>query len=142
MLDKSTPPCSADIAAHLGDRGGARLLTLESFLEENYQLKKELRFPFGGSYGWGYKYCHKNTHLCYVFFESGAITVTIQLGDRCVPAVQEAFPSFLPRTKELWEGRYPCGDSGGWVHYRILSDSELEDICTLIRIKKKPVKPK
>lgn len=43
----------------------------------------------------------------------------------------------LPKTKELWENRYPCGN-GGWVHYRVENDNELFDIQKFICIKKKP----
>lgn len=45
--------------------------------------------------------------------------------------------NMLPKTKELWENRYPCGN-GGWVHYRVENDNELFDIQKFICIKKKP----
>jgi hypothetical protein len=51
----------------------------------------------------------------------------------------ERLDSFCDRTKELWEQRYPCGE-GGWLHYRVLSRLENEDVKELIRIKKKPVR--
>jgi hypothetical protein len=114
------------------------LNSLEAFLCTNYDITRELKYPFGKDYGWGYKYSHKQTHLCYVFFESGAITVTLQLGDKLVPALEALLPRLLPKTQQLWASRYPCGEHGGWVHYRIQSDEELGDVYKLISIKKRP----
>ena len=50
----------------------------------------------------------------------------------------EKLESFLPKTRELWNDRYPCGE-GGWLHYRVFSLEEIEDIKELIKIKKNPV---
>ena len=41
-------------------------------------------------------------------------------------------------TMDLWKNRYPCGECGGWVHFRILTDDELIDVIKLLAIKKKP----
>lgn len=101
-------------------------------------MVRELKYPFGSDYGWGYKYSHKQAHLCYAFFETGAVTVTLQLGDKAVPALEALLPGMLPKTRELWASRYPCGKSGGWVHYRVLDTSELDDVFELIKIKKRP----
>lgn len=75
--------------------------------------------------------------LCYVFFEKDAFTVTITIGKGDLPKLEKELPQMLPRTKEFWESRYPCGD-GGWIHYQVLNDDELQDIKKLISIKKKP----
>lgn len=97
-----------------------------------------MRFPFGNSYGWGYKYSHQSSHLCYVFFESGAFTVTLQLGDRCVPAVEQALPGLSRKARDLWLNRYPCGERGGWIHYRVTDTDGLNDVMALVKIKRKP----
>jgi len=46
--------------------------------------------------------------------------------------------SLSQKTRELWEDRYPCGERGGWIHYRVLTDDELTDVIKLLAIKKKP----
>lgn len=138
MLSKISPS-REDIEDHIGS-SLTLFKSLETFLEKNYSLNRELKFPFGNKYGWGYKYSHNSFHLCYVFFEEGAFTVTIQIGDKLVPAAETALDSMLPKTREFWEHRYPCGDRGGWVHYRIFDEPELNDIKSLIKIKKPPVK--
>jgi len=33
----------------------------------------------------------------------------------------------------------PCGESGGWIHCRVMSDEELTDIYSFIHAKKKPI---
>jgi hypothetical protein len=139
MLDKENPPSENAVMAWLGVESNCRLMSLEEFLNGNYELTKELKFPFGNRYGWGYKYGHRSSHLCYIFFEAGAFTVTLQLGDALVKKVEQALPAMTDKTKKLWETRYPCGDHGGWIHDRVLSQADLRDVFTLIKIKKKPM---
>jgi hypothetical protein len=139
LTDKYVEPNEAFVLGYIGDEARARLMGFEDFLRLNYRLVKDMRFPFGDSYGWGYKYSHATKHLCYAFFEQGAFTVTLQLGDREAQEIAALLPELLPRTQELWEGRYPCGEHGGWIHYRVLSDGELNDVIELVKVKKRPV---
>ena len=138
LLDKSVVPDEATIREHLGEKTAKRLTDMESRLHEDYQLSRELRFPFGNSYGWGYKYSHKSNHLCYAFFEKNAFTVMLQIGDKQVPILESKLQSLLSKTQDLWKNRYPCGEYGGWLHYRVLSGDELTDVIKLLAIRKKP----
>lgn len=138
LLDKEIMPDAASIREHLGEESDKRLADMERHLSGCYQLSRTLRFPFGNRYGWGYKYSHKSSHLCYAFFEKDAFTVMLQIGDKQVPILERQFASFLPKTQALWENRYPCGARGGWVHYRVLADDEMNDVITLLTIRKKP----
>lgn len=138
MLDKNSKPADTQIQEYLGNLSYGRLTAMEEYLNTHYQIVKEIRFPFGNSYGWGYKFSHKSSHLCYAFFEKGAFTVTIQIGDQQARLVEDVLPSLLPKTRELWENRYPCGEHGGWLHYRALADEELTDLFKLINIRKNP----
>ncbi|AIZ56274.1 hypothetical protein Mpt1_c03800 [Candidatus Methanoplasma termitum] len=139
LLDKSIIPNEATIAEHIGPESRRRLNDFENDLRSNHLLSRELKFPFGNNYGWGYKYSHRSAHLCYVFFEKGAFTVTLRIGDKHVPLIEDILPSMLPKTKDLWRDRYPCGEHGGWIHYRILTDNEVGDVVKLVKIRKKPV---
>lgn len=138
LLDKNHRPDDDEIERFLGQESSLRLRGLEEYLNQNYNFVKDLRFPFGGGYGWGWKYSHGTKHLCYAFFEEGAFTVTLQIGDREVPALEKRLPDLLTKTTELWANRYPCGENGGWVHYRVLNNDELHDVIELIKIRKKP----
>lgn len=138
LLDKAVTPSEELIREYLGREAYSNLQCFERFLEENYVLKRELKFPFGNKYGWGYKYSHKTNHLCHAFIEAGAFTVTLQLGDSCVSEVEKRLPELSENASELWENRYPCGEQGGWIHYRVLLNEELKDLFELIKVKKKP----
>lgn len=138
LLDKNVVPDESKIQEYLGRQCYERLTLFEDRLKMNYQLVRELKFPFGNSYGWGYKYSHKSSHLCYSFFEKNAFTIMLQIGDKQVPLMEESLSSFLQKTQDLWANRYPCGERGGWVHYRVLNDDEVADALKLLAIRKRP----
>ncbi len=138
LLDKNDLPEEAFIREYIGKDAYALLLEFEEFLNRHYDIRRELKFPFGNQYGWGYKYSHKTSHLCYVFFESGAITVTLQLGDNCVAKINETLPFLSQKANELWQDRYICGKEGGWLHDRVLDAADLNDVVELVKIKRKP----
>jgi hypothetical protein len=135
MLDKSVTPVQSEIESFLGIDSYERMMIFEKFLRDHYELERELRFPFGNNYGWGYRYNHKAKHLCYLFFERGAFTVMFQIGDGKVAKLEQTLPQMSEKTRELWGNRYPCGSKGGWLHYQVLSESDISDICTLMNIK-------
>lgn len=137
FMDKNVIPTSLEIGDFLGKEAYNRLSKLETFLHDSYDLIRELKFPFGNNYGWGYKYSHKNKLLCYVFFERGSFTVTITIGKNELKKLYKELDKMIPKTKKLWKNRYPCGD-GGWIHYRVENDNELMDVQKLVCIKKKP----
>lgn len=130
-------PEPSEIETLLGKDASRRFHCLDAFLKSGYDALRELKFPFGSHYGWSYKYSSKGKMLCYVFFEKDAVTVTITIGKGDLPKLERELPQLLPRTRQLWENRYPCG-GGGWIHYRLLIDDELQDVKKLICIKKKP----
>lgn len=137
LLDKNNPPTSEKIKEYIETESNIILMQFEDFLNNNYDIKKEIKFPFGNNYGWGYKYSHKSSHICYVFFEAGAFTVTLQIGDNYVPRLEQVLPSLSSKANELWNNRYPCGTQGGWIHYRILGMNDLYDILEFVKVKKK-----
>jgi hypothetical protein len=139
MLDKTVIPSEKEIEEYLGTTSVQLLCLFEEELEKRYELSKEKIFPFGNNYGWCYKYSYKSKHLCHLFFEKGAFTVLLQISGKDREKLGTVLENFLPKSKELWEHRYPCGD-GGWMHYRVMNEAEVNDIIRFIEIKKKPVK--
>lgn len=139
MTNKNVPPETTEIEQYIGTRSCALLKTLEEMLNARYDIVRQLRFPFGPSYGWGYKYAHKTKHLCYLFFEKDAMTVTLQIGDKEAPMLNKILPTMPPTLQSLWEDRYPCGRNGGWVHDRILSEEDVCNLVKLIEVRKKPL---
>jgi len=137
MLDKENRPTEAQVAEHMGAEAVERLQQFESYLRSDYNLAREMRFPYGNSYGWGYKYSHKSAHLCDVFFEDGAFTVMLQVGK--AKAVEEIMDELSPKAQELWAERHPCGTGGGgWIHYQVFDDAEVSDVCKFVYARKKP----
>ena len=136
MLDKSTQPTVEQVQAHMGQEAYANLNLLEKQLMKDYDLHKTLKFPFGNTYGWGYKFAHKQAHLCYAFFEQHQFTVMLQLGDACVKEMEVLIPSLSNEVQVLWKNRYPCGEQGGWIHMPIKTEQDVNEIRQLIHIKK------
>lgn len=139
MLNKEIVPTTNDIYKTMGKEATVIFEELNDFMISSYDLSFELKFPFGNKYGWGYKISHKSKHLCYVFFEESAFTVMIQIGKNELKRLYDKFDDLSSKAKEMWEKRYPCGE-GGWLHYRVLCNNDLNDIKTLISIKKSPIK--
>lgn len=140
FLNKNQAPVLQEIEQRLGKAALRRLNILDSYLKTNYDIVRELKFPFGNQYGWGYKYSSKGKMLCYVFFEQESFTVTITIGKSEAAKLGKALPGMLTKTQELWAQRYPCG-AGGWVHYPVTDDHEIADIQKIIGLKKKPLSP-
>ena len=142
LANKKTTPAQETINNFLGPENTGRLSLFEKYLKENYDLNRELKFPFGKSYGWAYRYTHKATLLIYVFFEKDGFCCTFSINDSGAGVAAEIINTMLPKTKELWQNRYPCGKEGGWIHYSVSNNEELKDIIRLIGIKVKSKKLK
>ncbi len=138
MLNKEEIPTQETINNLLGEEGMHRLMLFEKMLRENYDLNRELKFPFGNSYGWAYRYTHKKALLLYIFFEKNGFCCTVSINDGGAGMVNEIIGIMLPKTKTLWANRYPCGKEGGWVNYSVYGDEELQDIIRLVACKVKP----
>lgn len=80
----------------------------------------------------------KQSTSAILFFEKDAITITLQIGDKEVQLLNQVLSTLSSKTQSLWENRYPCGNNGGWVHVRILSEDDLDDAIKLVEIRKKP----
>lgn len=139
LLDQAAKPDPETVAELLGANAQDRLNRLEASLRADYDLNRSLEFPFGNSYGWGYKYSHKAQMLCYAFFERGSFTITVSLGKAALPRLNAQLASLLPKTQKLWEERYPCGE-GGWVHYPVDSEEEMADVLALIHCRRPQAK--
>ena len=138
MLDKNFTPTKAEIFKHLGNTGQLLLTKFDEALSKQYDVKKELKFPFGNNYGWGYKYSHKTKHLCYVFFEKDQIDVMLQLSSKDEEKLNQLIKEGLPITKELWRNKCPCSD-GGWIDYRPKTEEDIVELMRLLAFKKKPI---
>lgn len=138
MLDKINIPTEKEIYQFIGNDAKELLKQFEETFQQKYDMQKDLKFPFGNNYGWGYKYSHKTKHLCYIFFESSEIDVMMQISSKDKEKLDEVINGGLPLTKELWKNKYPCSD-GGWINYRPKTKEDIGEILRLLAFKKKPV---
>jgi len=141
LTEKSSQPTEAFVRHFMGEAAWHRLMHLEEMLRERYVLKREMKFPFGNSYGWGFRYLHKKTLLLYVFFEEGGFCCTLSINSAGAPKVEAILGELKPRVQTLWRNRYPCGPAGGWIHLSVADDDELADFVRLVEVKVNAKKP-
>lgn len=137
LTEKAQPPTEEEVRQFIGDDAWQRLARFEALLRERYDLTRELKFPFGPSYGWGFRYGHKKSLLLYVFFEEGGFCCTISINDHGAPKVESMLKDMRPEMQVLWANRYPCGKNGGWIHYSVNRDEELADLIRFVSAKVK-----
>lgn len=135
LTEKSYPPTDACIQTFMGTDAWQRLVRFESMLNKSYDVTRQLKFPFGSDYGWGYRYAHKTSLLLYVFFEENGFSCTLSINDTGAKKIDSIFDTLLPEIQEAWKNRYPCGLQGGWIHRSVASDSELPDLIRLVAVK-------
>lgn len=130
MLDKKHEPTYEEFISHLGITK-ALFEQLDSYLSLDLETEKQLRFPYGNKYGWGMKYFIKRRHICDIFAEKDAFSVMLRLTNKQFLDVRSGVSEY---TKQFIDNKYPCGD-GGWIHYRVLSPENLQDIIVMLRLK-------
>lgn len=138
FTEKFQQPSEEFIRQFMGDDAWQRLMRFEEMLRERYDLNREIKFPFGNQYGWGFRYCHKKSLLLYVFFEEGGFCCTISINDAKAPQAEAMLGDLLPEIQAAWLNRYACGSDGGWVNRSVEKDDELPDLIRLVGIKVKP----
>lgn len=138
FTEKYHQPPEEFLKVFMGEDAWGRLMRFEAMLRERYDLNREMKFPFGNTYGWGFRYAHKKSLLLYVFFEEGGFCCTISVSDKGAPKVEAMQNELLPEIQDIWANRYACGAKGGWLNRSVESDRELPDLIRLIGVKVKP----
>ncbi len=138
LTEKHQQPQEEFVRLFMGDDAWQRLMRFEELLRERYDLSREMKFPFGNTYGWSFRYAHKKSLLLYVFFEEGGFCCTISINDKGARAVKTMLDSLRPEIQEIWKNRYACGVDGGWLNRSVASDDELPDLVRLVGVKVKP----
>ena len=135
MLDKNNVPKEEDIRNHIGEKSIDHIEIIKNSLQKMFEINMELKFPFGNNYGWGYKVSHKSKHLFYIFFEKNSISIMLQIKKIVNEKEMEQYSKLSEEGKKYWEGSYPCGKNGGWIHYRILHKKQIKDIGIFLSVK-------
>jgi hypothetical protein len=138
LLDKDKEPSEEIIHSFLGKNASNFIFIILSGLNKVFTINKQLKFPFGNNYGWGYKISIKTKHLIYIFFENRSITIMIKVNEPKKQNEIDLFNRLSLKGKKYWENRYPCS-GGGWIHYRVLTKKDLNDIGILISLRTKKI---
>jgi hypothetical protein len=135
MLNKNIVPTVKEIKEYIGKQAVENSELLKNSLKKIFELNIELKFPFGNNYGWGYKVSNKSKHMFYLFFEKDSFTVMLQINKISTEKEMEKYNKLSDEGKEYWNNRYPCGENGGWIHYRVLNKKHLQDIVLFLSIR-------
>lgn len=130
MLDKSARPTLEQMTAYCGE-AGPWYQRLCSFLEGQAEIEGEIRFPYGNHYGWGVSYRRGKKLICTLFCEDGAFTMMLRLSNAQYAAVYDKLSA---GAQQVVDARYPCSD-GGWIHLRVLGQTQFEDAKKLLSLK-------
>jgi len=135
MLNKQIIPTKDEINEFIGKKSVENIEKIKDSLEKIFAINMELKFPFGNIYGWGFKVSTKSKHLCYIFFEKGSINIMLQISKIQTEKEIEKYNKLSEEGKEYWKNKYPCGENGGWIHYRVKNKKQLKDIGIFLSIK-------
>ncbi|HPX25310.1 MAG TPA: DUF3788 family protein [Treponemataceae bacterium] len=134
LIDKLNPPTESEIINIIGKDSYTALKKIEDALTCIFDLKIDLKYPFGENYGWGYKFSHKTKHLFYIFFLNGSLSLTTRISNPKTAEENELIQKLSSNGKKCWESKYPCGD-GGWVHYDFSNCEGLHDAGIFISLR-------
>ncbi len=138
LTDENIVPTERKIIATIGSRSARLWKEIKRFLKTHYAFHPELHF-YGKKYGWCYRYRRKGKTLCVLFPENKAFTVLVTLGKKEIEHFQQDYHSFNKDSQNVFREAHQYHD-GKWIYKRVLNASDLDDIKSLIRIKKKPKK--
>lgn len=130
MLDKQVMPSFVDMTKHCGEKAEL-FLSLNEWLVTTLKTTSKIVFPYGKKYGWGQGYYYKTKLICNVFPENNALTVMMRLSEQQIEVVYKQVRKDL---QMFIDNKYPCGD-GGWIHYRLTTQEQLDDIKKTLSIK-------
>jgi hypothetical protein len=135
MLDKKSVPTEEEINEYIGEYSVECIHIIKDSLEKVFEITIELKFPFGNNYGWGYKFSNKSKHLFYLFFEKESISIQLQISKIKTEKEVERYNKLTEEGKNYWANRYPCGENGGWIEYRITNKKQLKDIGLFLSLR-------
>ena len=130
LLDKTLSPTFDDLIAYSAG-SGALWLELDKHIRESFSAQRQIRFPYGNTYGWSSKYSAKGKHICDIFAENGAFALHFRLGNSQLASV---YAGLSEHAQKACNDMYPC-NGGGWVTYRVLSPADITDAKKLVYAK-------
>jgi len=139
MLNKEIIPNDNIIQLFLGDSNIISVWNnITSFLNNNYNFDSKIIFG-GKKYGWAVKYKHGQKTIVTLLPERKSFTGLLVFGKKEVEKIFENKDIFTKQILQLIEETKQYHD-GKWIWIRLENHIFENDICNLIKIKKKPQK--
>jgi hypothetical protein len=133
--EEGRAPTAEELGVALG-RGRAAWRRLREFLAESYGLDGEWAY-YGRKYGWVVRYRKGGRALTTLSPYKGYFTAQIVLGRADYEAAREA--ELGAGTREMIAAAHAYHD-GRWLSLAVKTIKDLEDVYTLLRVKRKPAK--
>jgi hypothetical protein len=137
LLDKTREPTADEMLEAMGPRAGL-WRALQTYLDEHYAITPETVYG-GARYGWTVRYRKGGRTLCSLFPETDAFTALVVLGAREAEKALAVLDGFSPAVRTLLGDTEQLHD-GRWLWLRVLTPEENEDVMTLLRIKRRPIR--
>jgi hypothetical protein len=134
LLEKGHPPSRKEMERVVGPKA-ALFRALLDFMSASYQLEGERNFG-GKNYGWNLWYRKRGKTLVNVFPQKGYFVAQVVLGKEQVEKV-----SALTLEKNV-QGVFrqaPQYHDGRWMYIPVKTKRDVQDVQSLIRLKRKPV---
>lgn len=133
-------PVKNEIVEHIGIQALAAWNELISFVDTNYGF--EPVWNTAGKYGkWEVKYRRSGKTLCSFYVKDGYFTVLIIYGKAEIEKFIQSQSGISPKIAEIVSNTHQYHD-GKWIWLDVSNMEFVQDIKSLITIKKKPVKLK
>lgn len=130
MLNKQEEPTRENMALYCGNMA-EEFQNLNIWLAERGQTSQKITFPYGNNYGWAITHRKGQKLICQIFPEKEAFTVMLRLSNK---QFADIYDKMEVETKKLIDHKYPCND-GGWIHFRIQYQLQIQDIHILLAVK-------
>lgn len=131
MLDKKCIPTIEELSMYC-NTCASLFSELNNWLSDDFKTVQKVVFPYGNSYGWGISHKMNNKLICNVFAESNSFIVMLRLSEKECGNIYKNLSSY---GKNLIDNKYPC-NNGGWIHYHVTGAEQLDEIQTILKMKR------
>lgn len=139
MTQKSNPPSYTEIAEWIGNEAYEYLKHVTHLIERNYPSIFTPEQIFGGKkHGWSLRY-KKSKSFCTLIPEKNRFALLIVFGAAERAKVEAIHDSLSTRTQKDYNEATTYHD-GKWVLLTVNSESVVDDVVKLLKIKRKPKK--
>ncbi|MEZ7890677.1 MAG: DUF3788 domain-containing protein [Candidatus Wallbacteria bacterium] len=136
LYDIENAPSFSDINKYIGSNS-VLFQELCSYIEKNYSIKPKLSYSkCPAQPGWNIKYQKSGKSLCTLYPMTGFFIALVVIGAREEPETESCLETMEPYTAKLYMNtKFSCG--GRWLMIEVKTENVLNDVKTLINIRKR-----